>query len=214
MSMSKPKSGTEQRRWRPRAQRWRTTSCAAIVRVSCCCGRIKALVVAMLATHVWAPHSEDEAIAFGLDRRDRTCEVTSLLKLPAVLQGSILSVGALHMLPPSGTPTQVYERVAERCDALCPLHCGVSVRRVTVLPTFSGRRRRRASPHWHARGVMAMCSLAGARRRPRAAAYCRSQRVWMKQWARALLSRTVCGTIYAHGNKLCDHTYIHYKLCL
>ena len=52
----------------------------------------KAHQVAMLATHAWTPRSEDAAMAFGLDRKDRTGELGSLLKLPAVLQGSILSV--------------------------------------------------------------------------------------------------------------------------
>ena len=42
----------------------------------------KARSMAVLATHTWAPRSEDAAIAFGLDRRDRTGELASLRKLP------------------------------------------------------------------------------------------------------------------------------------
>ena len=45
-----------------------------------------ALRMAMLSTHAWAPRSEDDAIAFGLDRRDRTRELRMLRKLPAKLQ--------------------------------------------------------------------------------------------------------------------------------
>jgi hypothetical protein len=83
----------------------------------------KAQMVANLATHAWAPRSEDAAIAFGLDRKDRTRELQMLRKLPAALQGSILSVGALHVLPSSGTPEQVYARVVQRCEGLCALRC-------------------------------------------------------------------------------------------
>ena len=82
-----------------------------------------ALKVAMQSTHTWASRSENDAIAFGLDRKDRTRELAMLRKLPATLQGSLLSVGALHVLPIGGTPAQVYERVARRCDGLCALRC-------------------------------------------------------------------------------------------
>ena len=83
-----------------------------------------ALKVAMQSTHTWAARSENDAIAFGLERKDRTRELAMLRKLPAVLQGSILRVGALHVLPTSGTPRAVYERVRARCEAICSLRCG------------------------------------------------------------------------------------------
>ena len=83
-----------------------------------------ALRMAMLSTHAWAPRSEDDAIAFGLDRRDRTRELRMLRKLPAMLQGSILRVGALHVLPTAGTPAEVYGRVRRRSEDICILECG------------------------------------------------------------------------------------------
>ena len=81
---------------------------------------------AMMSTHAWAPRSEDEAIAFGLDRRDRTRELRWLRELPAVMQGSILRVGALHVLPRERMRRTVYEHVRERCtsEGLCSLECG------------------------------------------------------------------------------------------
>ena len=83
-----------------------------------------ALRLAMLSTHSWAPRSEDEAIAYGLDRRDRTLELRALRDLPAVLQGSILRVGALHVLPRGRTRLSAYEYVRERCEGIYTLQCG------------------------------------------------------------------------------------------
>ena len=51
----------------------------------------KRLAVEMCVTHAWAKRSENEAIAFGLDRVDRTSELNALRKLPPILQGSILA---------------------------------------------------------------------------------------------------------------------------
>ena len=79
---------------------------------------------AMLSTHAWGPRSEDEAIAFGLDRRDRTGELRALRELPAALQGSILRVGALHVLPRKRPRQGTYGHVRERCEQLCSLTCG------------------------------------------------------------------------------------------
>ena len=85
----------------------------------------KARMVGNMATHAWAPRSENAAIAYGLDRTDRTRELASLKKLPAAMQGSILQVGALQVLPAKGTPAQVYRHVAEQCEATgcCSLRC-------------------------------------------------------------------------------------------
>ena len=59
----------------------------------------RALAVAMRATHAWTERTEDEAIALGLDGGDRTFELAALRTLSPALQGSILAVGALHVLP-------------------------------------------------------------------------------------------------------------------
>ena len=83
-----------------------------------------ALRRAMMCTHEWAPRCEDEAVTFGLDRRDRTFELRSLRELPAPLQGSILRAGALHVLPRGRTRRTAYEHVRERCVGLCSLECG------------------------------------------------------------------------------------------
>ncbi|EOD25004.1 hypothetical protein EMIHUDRAFT_237947 [Emiliania huxleyi CCMP1516] len=83
-----------------------------------------ALRRAMMCTHEWAPRGEDEAVAFGLDRRDRTFELRALRELPAPLQGSILRAGALHVLPRGRTRRTAYEHVRERCVGLCSLECG------------------------------------------------------------------------------------------
>ena len=83
-----------------------------------------ALRRAMMCTHEWAPRCEDETVAFGLDRRDRTFELRALRELPAPLQGSILRAGALHVLPRGRTRRTAYEHVRERCVGLCSLECG------------------------------------------------------------------------------------------
>ena len=83
-----------------------------------------ALRMAMQSTHAWTARSENDAIALGLERKDRTRELAMLRKLPAALQGSILRVGALHVLPTAGTPGVVYARVRNRCEAICSLRCG------------------------------------------------------------------------------------------
>ena len=99
-----------------------------------------------LSTHAWAARSEDAAIAFGLDRRDRTGALHALRLLPPALQGSIIQVGALHVLPDElkyvgrraggrrarwqgghhvGPAEEAYGRVRERCEAdgICSLWC-------------------------------------------------------------------------------------------
>ena len=82
---------------------------------------------AMLSTHTWAARTEDYAIAFGLDRKDRTRELTMLRKLPATLQGSILKVGALHVLPATGgSIAKVYEHVRRQSEGICTLRCKAS----------------------------------------------------------------------------------------
>ena len=85
----------------------------------------KSLAVEMCLTHAWGDRSENEAIAFGLERMDRTSELKALRKLPPVLQGSILSVGALHVLPHECSlwASGVYEYVAKQCNGLCSLMC-------------------------------------------------------------------------------------------
>lgn len=65
----------------------------------------RGVAVAMRATHAWAERTEDEAVAFGLDGGDRTYQLAALQMLSPALQGSILAVGALHVLP--GRPTWV-----------------------------------------------------------------------------------------------------------
>ena len=86
----------------------------------------KSLAVEMCVTHAWATRSENKAIAFGLERVDRTSELNALRKLPPILQGSILAVGALQVLPLgcSMTVASVFEHVVRRCDGLCSLRCG------------------------------------------------------------------------------------------
>ena len=88
----------------------------------------KSLMVEMCLTHAWGDRSENDAIAFGLERMDRTSELKALRKLPPELQGSILSVGALHVLPHgcslrASAPSGVYEYVAKQCNGLCSLIC-------------------------------------------------------------------------------------------
>jgi len=98
----------------------------------------RALAVAMRATHAWTERTEDEAIALGLDGGDRTFELAALRTLSPALQGSILAVGALHVLPSRpmwvGTrgragssarlsSSRIHEHVAKQCEGCCRLKC-------------------------------------------------------------------------------------------
>jgi len=84
-------------------------------------------------TATWASCLEDAAIAFNLDATDRTQEFQSLQKLPCMLQGSILLMGALWALPPvrdgGYTPKQVYDFVVARLheSGVCTLQCACEV---------------------------------------------------------------------------------------
>ncbi len=78
-----------------------------------------ALRKAMATTHSWRACDETAAIAFGLDRADRTRERVALCMLPLRLRGSIVRAGALHVLPNSRR--WVYESVRTKCAALCTL---------------------------------------------------------------------------------------------
>ena len=83
------------------------------------------LRVAMRWSETWPARSEDAAIAWGLDVKDRTLELQSLRKLPHKLQGSILLTGAVWVLPASGTPRYVYDFVVNRLSesGVCSLKC-------------------------------------------------------------------------------------------
>ena len=98
----------------------------------------RGLAVAMLATHAWAERTEDEAVAFGLDGGDRTYQLAALQTLSPALQGSILAVGALHVLPSRPTwvtrpgnvgstarlsSSRIHEHVAKQCGGCCRLEC-------------------------------------------------------------------------------------------
>ena len=57
------------------------------------------------ATHSWPVMTEEEAIAFGLDRRDRTRAWHMLRLLPRQLQWAVVEAGLLDAMPESAVNT-------------------------------------------------------------------------------------------------------------
>ena len=99
----------------------------------------KARSMAVLATHTWAPRSvrgcgdRVRPRSQGSDGRAGLAAQAAACRL--CYEGSILQVGALHVLPPSGTPAQVYESRGWLSGATGCAHCVAPVRRA---PTEAG----------------------------------------------------------------------------
>ena len=84
------------------------------------------------ATHSWPVMTEEEAIAFGLDRRDRTRAWHMLRLLPRQLQWAVVEAGLLDAMPESvrggqGQMARAYSAVSRAAGgALCMVctRCG------------------------------------------------------------------------------------------
>ena len=156
----------------------------------------------LCTTHAWPAMSEYEAIAFGLDRCDRTQEKRALSLLPRKLQWEIVDSGALQLLPSAasiltgnGRTQRVYHEICKRADNVRWLKCvSDDCGRTDELP-------------------MARDALL----KPLVCTHCHT--VMKIQWSSAVAEQDIAllplasGATAALGNSLSDSYGVWHKLC-